>query len=106
MPEINIGFLLVQLVNLALLFGLPILILIMIVVSARRNRSRAALDALKERLARGEIDEHEFLRLRDLITDAALEKPKRVAGPASDDVQTDDRPIDEDELERPRGQLK
>ena len=106
MPDINIGFLLAQLVNLALLFGFPILIIIMIVVSVRRNRSRPALDALKERLARGQIDEYEFLRLRDLITDSALEKPKRAADASADDGQADDRSIDEDELERLHGRLK
>ncbi|MCC6615466.1 MAG: hypothetical protein IT320_18480 [Anaerolineae bacterium] len=61
-------------VIITLLVGIPTLVLVRLMRAPRRHSS---LEILKQRLARGDIEESEFLRLRALLRDDAPEKSKR-----------------------------
>lgn len=89
--DVNVGFLLAQIINLALIIGLIVGIVVFLPRLLRR-KDGTPLDILKSRLARGEINTQEFERLRALIRDEEAAKPKRAAD--------DDSTVDSAEYEQ------
>ena len=85
MSDVNVGFMLAQIINLVLIGALGFVSFI-IVRRLLRRKDGTPLDILKARLARGEIDTQEFERLRALIRDEDAAKLKR----APDDDSTVD----------------
>lgn len=72
--DVNAGFLISQLLNIVLL---ALLIAVPVVIGFRLLRQKgrqSPLEILKERLARGEIQETEYARLRALLRDETLEQ--------------------------------
>jgi hypothetical protein len=74
---VNWGFVLAQVINLCI-FVFVMWILVKFAQRLIFRRKETPLDVLKGRLARGEITEHEYERLRALVMDEPKEKPKRM----------------------------
>ena len=74
--DVNLSFLLAQLIN---LFLMAVLLAGVFIIVRRllRRAGDSPLDILKGRLARGEISTQEYERLRTLIVDEQSAKPKR-----------------------------
>ncbi|MCA9903275.1 MAG: hypothetical protein KC547_05405 [Anaerolineae bacterium] len=72
---VNVGFLTFQILNfvlVAVLFAASVVIGLRLL---RHTRRQSPLDILRERLARGEIQETEYLRLRALLDEETSNRP-------------------------------
>jgi hypothetical protein len=82
------GFLIAQLVNIAILLiiGIFLFLLLRMIVRSLRGANTDALTTLKERLAAGKIIETEYHHMRALILDQQMaDKPKRNTIELADD---------------------
>jgi hypothetical protein len=107
------GFLFAQSSNLALLAVLISLIVAVLAWSRRQQRGDDALTVLKRRLARGDISEAEYLRLRALVREdvpTAHRQDEETVDSLSTAAQPDDTVIsdilDTSELRRPRDRFQ